>query len=775
MINKHYLFLLLGLTFSLRICSQTFMSDGIKYEILSASEQTCKVAQLNRGLSGDVVLPGIVTDPSTQIQYTLTDIGSFAFLESYYITSVTIPSTVTSVHLSAFSSCLILPSLHIPASVNNIQRASYIGEELYALEEITVSPDNPYYDSRENCNAIIDSRTNELILGCGTTQIPNSITKIGDFSFYMRKNLEELHIPSSVLTIGQKAFYGCDNLQSVTIPSGVRSLGNNSFTECQSLEEIYISETVSQIGNAFASCPLLRRIHINENNPYYDSRGGCNAIIETSTNKMILASNSTTFIPNTVTAIGDCAFNFYDRITTLVIPESVRGIGIQAFFHCKNLVSITLPEGIKKLNGTFSGCTSLKAVRIPSTVDTLLTDVFKNCESLESIVIPKSVFLIHGDNFEGCFNLKSIEVEDGNEYFDSRENCNAIIRTSSNEIVSGCMNTTFPKTVKSLGYASFRGRNNIVDIVLPDNIEAIGAQAFAFCSNLQSITLPRNLMIMGNAAFMECNSLKTVYSRIEEPFKFGTYVWDTSVIASATLVVPLGCREKYLQLDDWKGFGNIVEQDLLDTGGTGISQMDNAIGAEEVTAFVGSKITLPIVMNNKENIIGMQFDLTLPKGVNVVIDEDDEYMFTLTNRAASSHRVTADEISDGSYRVLVSSLQNSKFKGNEGTIIEATLAIAEDMAAGEYPVEITNVEMTTAQNVALRPDAFVSKLIVQDVVPGDANGDGTVSVTDVTMTISHILGQTPAGFNKDAVDINRDGSISVTDVTMIIDMILKQK
>lgn len=207
----------------------------------------------------------------------------------------------------------------------------------------------------------------------------------------------------------------------------------------------------------------------------------------------------------------------------------------------------------------------------------------------------------------------------------------------------------------------------------------------------------------------------------------------------------------------------------------GCKFIDNIIGAEDVTGFVGSKITLPIVMNNTETIIGMQFDLKLPEGVSVVTDEDDDYMFTLTDRAASSHSVSADKMSDGSYRVLVSSLQNSKFKGNEGAIIETALAIANDMAAGEYPVEITNVEMTTSQNVAIRPDNFVSKLIIQDFMPGDANGDGTVSVTDVTMTISHILGQTPAGFNKDAVDINRDGSISVTDVTMIIDMILKQK
>ena len=208
---------------------------------------------------------------------------------------------------------------------------------------------------------------------------------------------------------------------------------------------------------------------------------------------------------------------------------------------------------------------------------------------------------------------------------------------------------------------------------------------------------------------------------------------------------------------------------------TDISQMDNAIGAESITGFVGSEITLPIVMKNTENIIGMQFDLTLPKGVSIVTDEDDEYVFTLTNRATSSHSVIASKISDGNYRVLVSSLQNSKFKGIEGAIMEATLAIANDMAAGEYPVKIANIEMSTAQNIAIRPGAFVSKLTIQDSIPGDANGDGTVSVTDVTMTISYILGQAPDGFNVEAADVNGDGSISVTDVTTIISIILGNK
>lgn len=779
MITKHsFLLALAGLAYSFGISSQTFVADGIKYEVLSQSEQTCKVAQLNRGLSGDIVLPGTVTNPSTNIQYTLKEIGSFAFTESYSITSISIPSTVTDLHLSAFSSCLILPSLHIPASVTSIRRADYIGEELYALKKITVAQGNPCYDSREDCNAIIDSRTNELILGCGTTKIPNSVTKIGNFSFYMRKNLEVLNIPSSVLTIGQKAFYGCDGLESVTIPSGVTTLGNNSFTECQGLQEIYISETVSQIGNAFASCPLLRRIQINENNPYYDSRGGCNAIIETSSNKMILASNSTTFIPNTVAAIGDAAFNFYDRIVSLVIPESVRSIGIQAFFHCTNLVSVTLPEGITRLNlGTFSGCSSLKAVSIPSTVDTLMTDVFNNCESLESIIIPKRVSLIYGDLFQGCSSLKSIKVEEGNTYFDSRENCNAIIRTSSDEVVSGCINTSFPKSVKSLGVASFRGRNNIVDMVLPDQIEVIDAQTFAFCSNLRSITLPRNLKSMGNAAFMECSSLERVCSRIEEPFNFGTYVWDASMIASATLVVPLGCREKYLQLDDWKGFGNIVEEDFFNNTDTDLSTIDNTLYVEHAEVHTGTQAMLNIAMKNMADIRGFECKLYLPEGVTAAKSPKGKVQGSLCDGRLpdeDEHTLTFSEHNEDGYyvHILCGSEYEETFTGNDGTIIMLLVNIAEDMEDGDYPVILKNIKLSENDiRIYYETERVISTLTVTSYILGDINGDGKVDVSDYIGVANHIHGKTPEGFNAAAADVDESGSIDVSDYIGIANII----
>jgi hypothetical protein len=100
------------------------------------------------------------------------------------------------------------------------------------LTSICVDKNNPIYDSRNNCNAIIETKRNTLIAGCKNTVIPNSVTSIGDWAFYQCENLTSLTIPNSVTSIGKSAFYKCKNLTSITIPNSVASIGYNVFYGC---------------------------------------------------------------------------------------------------------------------------------------------------------------------------------------------------------------------------------------------------------------------------------------------------------------------------------------------------------------------------------------------------------------------------------------------------------------------------------------------------------------------------------------------------------------
>ena len=347
------------------------------------------------------------------------------YLNGTLLTKLIIPDDVTVVKDYTFCYCDgRITSITIPNSVTTI--GEHALPNCSALTRITVSKDNPVYDSRDNCNALIETATNTLILGCENTVIPNSVTTIGKSAFFRCDALTSITIPNSVTTIGEDAFshcYGltniiipnsvttigestfsyCSALTSITIPNSVTTIGDRAFFRCDALTSITIPNSVTCIGeDAFLGCSALTSITVSKDNPVYDSRDNCNALIETATNTLILGCENT------------------------VIPNSVTTIGEDAFYECYALTSIT----------------------IPNSVTTIGDGVFWDCDGLTNVTIPNSVTTIGHDAFYGCDALTSITVSKDNPVYDSRDNCNAIIETATNTIILGCKNTVVPDGVK---------------------------------------------------------------------------------------------------------------------------------------------------------------------------------------------------------------------------------------------------------------------------------------------------------------------------------------
>jgi len=251
------------------------------------------------------------------------------------------------------------------------------------LVSVVVEIGNPVYDSRDNCNAIIETSTNMLIAACSETTIPNTVTSIQKAAFGGCKKLASITIPGSITSIPQRSFIGCSGLKTVNINEGVTSIGEEAFADCSSLESINLSSTVNTIDDeAFRHCPSLASITVDANNQTFDSRNNCNGIINTAENKLVLGCINTV-IPSSVTIIGEAAF-MGSGIINCSIPNGVKTIEETAFYEVENLESLN----------------------IPNSVDSIGRECIVRCPNLKTITIGNGIKYIDRDNFYRCTNLK---------------------------------------------------------------------------------------------------------------------------------------------------------------------------------------------------------------------------------------------------------------------------------------------------------------------------------------------------------------------------------
>ena len=336
-------------------------------EKLSAKEL---MEMLFNGYEGDIIIPETVEYKGHT--YRVTSIGEKAFAGSYSLKSVTIPDSVTSIGEKAFEDCLKLETIVIPDSVTSIGEYAFLRCESLTTqvvigEKIIGGIKYLFYCNRtakiiqksgDSKGDIIIPETvvfnkltyrvtsigAEAFAWCKSLKsivIPDGVTSIGERAFEDCKKLTSIIIPDNVTSIGKMTFSWCFALTEIVIPNSVRNIGYEAFEFCSSLKSIVIPARVTEIGErAFCGCSALTSIIVAEGNHRYDSRENCNAIIETATNTLIRGC-SQTIIPESVTEIGEKAFNACKSLTSITIPEGVTSIGENAFLRCESLISIT--------------------------------------------------------------------------------------------------------------------------------------------------------------------------------------------------------------------------------------------------------------------------------------------------------------------------------------------------------------------------------------------------------------------------------------------------
>ena len=409
------LFLSLTVLLSLPMLAVEVEINGINYDLNADATQATVVSKSDK-YSGDVVIPESVEYGVTT--YSVTSIGTSAFVYCDGLTSVTIPNSVTSIGGSAFYDCDGLTSVTIPNSVKSI------ADQAFA-----------------NCD------------GLTSVTIGNGVESIGTSAFVYCKGLTSVTIPNSVKSIGGSAFYDCIGLTSVTIGNSVESIGNSAFGDCSELHDVYCyAEEVpttssdafvySSIASATLHVPAGSVDRYNTTAPWSSFRtivaisteveiNGINYDLNAETTQATVVAKSNgkysgeVVIPESVehegtaysvTSIGSSAFKFCSDLTSVTIPNSVTSIGYQAFLACSGLTSVTIGNSVESIEPeAFYDCSGLTSVTIPNSVTSIGYQAFCYCSGLTSVTIPNSVTSIGINAFADCSGLTSVTIGNGVE------------------------------------------------------------------------------------------------------------------------------------------------------------------------------------------------------------------------------------------------------------------------------------------------------------------------------------------------------------------------
>ena len=580
--------------------------------------------------------------------YTSNNTISNSMFEDCKFIKLFLPNNITTIEGGGFTgsynggivNCKRLTEIVIPQSVTSIGSGAFGG--CSSLTSIKVESGNQMYDSRNNCNAIIDKSTKTIVAGCKNTIIPSSVTSIGYEAFGGCSGLTSITIPSSITSIDNNAFYGCSGLISVDIPNGVTFIGYSAFYGCSGLTSVTIPNSVTSIGgSAFLGCSGLTSVTIP------------NSVtsIEWGIFRDCTSLTSVT-IPNSVTSIGSCAFYNCSGLNSVTIPNSVTSIGSSAFDGCSGLTSVNISDLAAWCNIGFEyGSNPLSYAHhlyingneitnlvIPSDVTSISSYAFSGCSGLTSVTIPNSVESIGYNAFSGCSNMTSVNISDlaawcnikfsfynyecnplyyaHHLYINGNEITNLVIPNSVESIgrsafsgCSGLTSVTIPNSVKSIGYYAFvdctgltsvnipnsvtfidnyafSGCSGLNSVTIPNGVISIYNYAFKGCSGLTSVTIPNSVTRIGSSAFLDCYRLNTILSlNSTPPSVYGTnnpayYPFNSVEKEKCVVWVPRGCAAAYKNANPWKDFS--IFKEIID----GDVNLDGEVNQADLDATV---------------------------------------------------------------------------------------------------------------------------------------------------------------------------------------------
>ena len=560
--------------------------------------------------SGDIIIPSTVL--YNGIKYNVISINSNAFRDCANLTSIIIGDNVTQIFDNAFRGCNNLKKVSLGKNVNNIYSSAF-----YYCTSIT----SVHYNCKNVSGCEIDiASVKEITFGDNV----ENVSKFTSTGWYKEQPNGLLYLDNWF--IGYK---GSAPTGEIVIADGTTHIDGEALMYNQSITSVFIPQSVKYIGNYFLrECNGLTTLSVDLDNPIYDSRENCNAIIETGTNTIIKACVNTT-IPNTVKSIGVVSFEGLG-VVEIEIPDNVTDIAENAFSSCNNLRTVVIGNGVTLIGDyAFNGCGALDCLKLGDNVETIGTGAFQYCTSLADVKLPNSLLRIKQYAFNGTkwyndqtdypYMLDGWILYDNTTY-PSMEDVrgvadrvyaghslygqdlkftNSVVAIGEYAFNSSELNSVLlPASIVYIGSGAFYG-NRFRDVSIPNSLKSISSDTFMWCEYLKKIVIPKSVTNIESGAFYCSSNIEELYVLAVTPpvvAEGGYPVFDSGVCSKATLYVPIGSKKSYQLSSVWKEFENIVE---IETKYNISFVIDGEVIASDILS-IGEIITSPTDIPQKE-------------------------------------------------------------------------------------------------------------------------------------------------------------------------------
>lgn len=440
----------------------------------------------------------------------------YAFGYCFRLKHVILPSAVTTISSQGFYHCDSLLSVQIPNTVSTIQRSAFCYcaqlDSVVIPDKVTQIDEYVFYGCESLTYLVLPQDIKRIGYGAfyGCKKLPTigrlpAVTYIDSYAFYNCAELKDIRFPATQKEVPYATFANCKNLRSFDF-TNIRCVRDYAFSGC-GLTDVRFHEGLDSIGNyAFGTSsspmPRDRKAVSNELNfPSSLKYLGAGAFRGSFINKLII--NSDIEQGDDYSTLG--AFDNCDSLRDVIVSEGCQFLHVS--FSGKSLQNVQLPSTLKALGNDrtsgdfiFSFCTSLKTIKLPSSITYIGDGSFYNCTALESVAMPKNLKKIGYNAFGECSALKAIDLPDGLQVIEGMafHDCTAL------------REVTIPNSVDSIGKSLFDGCTSLEEVRLLAPIKQLRDYTFRSCTSIKEITLPATLYELGVGTFYGCSALKRV-------------------------------------------------------------------------------------------------------------------------------------------------------------------------------------------------------------------------------------------------------------------------